>query len=78
MDMNKTEMVIDAKEGFKIIATDLSGALLETAMNKINPKLREHISEVNISALAVNPVRDPKTEQISADQLKIGINLRFK
>lgn len=78
MTINKSEMVIDEKEDIKIIATDLSGAVLKMALNTINPELSGRLGEINISALAVNLARDPETEKIIADQLKIGINLRFK
>lgn len=78
MNKDKLELPIDETEDLKFISTELSVAVLQKVLNTINPELRACLRDLNVSAIAVNPIRDPETNQFRADQLKLGVNLNFK
>lgn len=79
MNMDKSGNIIGDKEMGKMIAAEFSGAVIQSVLNKMDiEELRKQFSDINIYAIATNPVQDPETNQISADQVKVGINLNFK
>lgn len=79
MKIDKSGNIIGDKEMGNMIAAELSGAFIQSIFKKINPEeLKKHFKDMNVSAIALNVVHDPETNQIRTDEVKIGINFNFK